>query len=520
MSFKVIAQSHGAPDPDFPRAHGINLRLSLLQGTFYSKLQYEYHEAFLPNGEYVYLINRRPNVPTGTNEVRIQIERHAAMLFGDAQFPEIETSDEEVRTILKRLINECELQDRMRHAAFVGSTGSVAIHMRALTPDASPARLFFDVYETPYLTPTFDPYQPDVLTGMQEKRKVLGIALKKIGYPIKDEDRNSLFYFQRTWDQKAEIWYVPWLVSEEKKAEEEGKAFTPKIDEKRSPIPHKLGFCPWVWIKNIRAGREIDGVCSFDGAIEHAIQLDYEDSGIVAGIKYNMSPTMVFQGKTPTAAPQMAATGQPLPTGAKPKTEGTQVKVPEDTKVYFVEMDGNGFKEAREKAKELRSSIIEAMHGDRIDPKEVTANHQGAQSLIEINSPMLKHVEGLRSTYGAGLLKLIRMAMATMRTRPVKVAGQVVTEMPDVPDLSLRWGDFYTPTAQEKLTLAQAHKELISAGIESEENATKDVAVTFGIADAQEERARVEADRAAQDERAARLAEVAAKVSATQRLDA
>jgi len=90
----------------------------------------------------------------------------------------------------------------MTEAAIRGSVGSVAILMRVLS-----GRIFFQVLETTYLTPVWNPKEPDTLLTVMERYKVSGVQLSNNGYDV--PDLNSDYWFQRTWDGDIETWFVP-----------------------------------------------------------------------------------------------------------------------------------------------------------------------------------------------------------------------------------------------------------------------------------------------------------------------
>jgi len=157
MSFQIIAARH-PHDKDFPRAHGVNVRLSLLNGTFYSHQPYPFHQEYAGN-EYIPLHDRAPNTHTGTNQLRTVIDDHVSMLFGDGHFPEVDTANAVVRKATKDFIKDVGLVERMREAARLGSVGSVGIHLKVLQRPGGPARMFVDVHTTAYLTPEYDEYR-------------------------------------------------------------------------------------------------------------------------------------------------------------------------------------------------------------------------------------------------------------------------------------------------------------------------------------------------------------------------
>jgi hypothetical protein len=130
---------------DFPARTHQNIALErLLDGTLYDVLPYQFHDERNGAQEYIPLAKRQPAVHVGTNLLRTVVQDSIGMLFGEGRFPVIETQDAAARDILHELIKESDLVRVMRDAAFQGSVGSVAIHMRVLSN-----RVFFDAFDTP-----------------------------------------------------------------------------------------------------------------------------------------------------------------------------------------------------------------------------------------------------------------------------------------------------------------------------------------------------------------------------------
>jgi hypothetical protein len=438
--------------------------------------------------QYVPLIKRRPNVPEGTNTIRTHVGRQASMLFGPERFPAIESANEAARKVLNDFIEEAEIEDRMREAVVLGSIGSVAMKINVLVkPPEAQARIYVDNYPTVFLTPTFDPARPDTLAKMTEKYKITGADLAAVGFNIADEDLKKQFWFMREWDESQEIWYVPWTDGDEK---EDG--FTPQIHENTNT--HGLGFCPWLWVKNIALGRRVDGSCQFREALDHAINLDYLESQIGAAIKYTMSPTLVIE-KPATAAP---VAGQQAITGEAGKTPNTILVIDAAGKAYYVEITAAGIEEAQKVADRLRDAIIECMSGDRFKPKEITAGHQGSKTMAMMQQPMIGLCDQLKGSYGTALKRLLKMVLKIIAMRPVEINDEIVdaTALGKVQDLVLTWGAYYAETPQELYQQAQAIDLNLSNGLLSQERGMTILAPILGIADISAELKKVAKDQA------------------------
>jgi hypothetical protein len=234
-------------DQDYPeRAFTLQIYTRILNGTFYDKQKFGFHEEIDSSGKYIPLHDRRPC--DTYNLSRTVVEDSVSLLFSEGHFPEIDAKDPKTREVLQSLVKSSNLNGIMVDAAIRGSVGSVAILFRILEN-----RVYFTVLDTPYLTPEYDPKQPDVLASCTEMYKVTGRDLKSSGYDV--EDNETLYWFKRVWSATAETWHLPLLVSDYK----DGKPF--QVDEERT-VTHDLGFVPLFWIKNLPGGNGIDGGCT------------------------------------------------------------------------------------------------------------------------------------------------------------------------------------------------------------------------------------------------------------------
>ena len=127
-------------------------------------------------GEYIPLRQRRPSVRYPL--CRIVVEDSVSLLFSEGHFPTIDSADRGGDAPLSPISSkETRLNLTMTQAAMRGATGSVALLLRVLK-----GRIFVDVLDTMYLTPTWDPSAPDTLARVDERYKVSGADLLRNGY--------------------------------------------------------------------------------------------------------------------------------------------------------------------------------------------------------------------------------------------------------------------------------------------------------------------------------------------------
>jgi hypothetical protein len=188
-------------DRDFPpRAHRLSALQAVVDGRQYDALAYPFSAERNPFGEYIPLAQRRPSVRT--NLCRTVVDDSVSLLFSEGHFPAVQSPSETTREALVALIKATQLNQVMIDAATRGSVGSVAILFRVLRN-----KPFFSVLDSAYLTPEWDPEDPDRLVRVTERYKVRGSDLRGYvaEYPAVDH------WYVRQWDDQAETWYVPRL---------------------------------------------------------------------------------------------------------------------------------------------------------------------------------------------------------------------------------------------------------------------------------------------------------------------
>lgn len=498
----------------------MTLRKRLLDGTFYDVLTHPFHEERGPGDKPIPMIERAPSVRLGTNVIRNVVEDVTFLLFGERQFPVIDTADPVARKVFADLIEETNLSALMRDVAFWGATGSQAVRIHL----SKTGRVHFTRMDTHDLTPIWNDDDPDVLDQVIQKRKVTGRALKSLGYRVADDDLNANFWFQRIWDDMAEWWFVPWKCADDT----DETPHTPEIDAKRS-VEHKLGMQPLEWVKTYHGGDDIDGGCFFFPVVDDAIQIDYQMSQVGRGLKYNADPLLLI--KEPPVAPEFGTNGLELtvdPSGniSLHKSPSSILSVNSDKNggAEFVEMKGTGFSTQMEYVEKLKSAMIEAIHGNRIsDPSKISGGARGAKALEMVNQGLIMLADTLRDAYGERLLRnLLKKFVTLVAKRPgvVKVMGEAVpAQVGKVKDINPRWADWYAPTPQDLLTQAQAFQTLIKTGVISRETAIKAIAADYDIDSADVEKALIAAEQKAEDERMMTLAAAQAKTSAVLRGD-
>lgn len=460
------------------------VRMAVLDGTLYDVLPYQFHEERDGGGRYIPVADRAPSVRYGL--CRMAVEDSVSLLFGDGHFPGVQCDNEDTREAITDLIRETHLDRVMTEAAIRGSVGSIAIRLRVLKQ-----RVFFDVFDTLYLTPKYDPEAPDVLVGIVERYRVKGDELAARGYVIPDDCMRADYWFSREWDENTETWWLPILCADAA----DGKK--PKVDKART-VKHSLGFCPWVWIKNLPGGDEIDGLCTFRPAIETQIEIEYQLSLGARALKYSSSPTLLL--KEPSGSSQVAIAA------------GDTIVVDKEGDGKWLEIDGGASEAVREYVRLLREVALESIHGNRSNADKVSAAQSG-RALELLHQPLIWLADKLRLTYGeCGLLPLLNLVVRAAQRYPLRVAGKAVKLSADNP-LSLSWPRWFPATASDRSSDAGTLRTLTQAGLMSEQTAIRQIVPVYDIASETDEMAAIAAD---QDRADARAAAQAAQLKATE----
>jgi hypothetical protein len=441
-------------DNDYPdRVRKLGILNRVLDGTLYDALPYHFHEERSEAGEYIPLRQRRPSVRYPL--CRIVVEDSVSLLFSEGHFPTIDSPDRVVRAVFANIAKETRLNLTMTEAAMRGATGSVALLLRVLH-----GRIFVNVLDTIYLTPTWDPTAPDTLARVDERYKVSGVDLRKNGYDIEDPDRQ--YWFARSWDMESETWFQPTPV---------GSTLPPTVDNVRS-VSHRLGAVPIVWIRNLpglsTTGDSSDGACTFAAAMHSQVEIDYQLSQVGRGLKYSSDPTLLL--KDPA-----------LPDGALIKGAGNALIVSEKGDARLLEIGGTASAAVIEYVRTLRELALESIHGNRASPERITAAQSG-RALELLNQGLIWLADNLRTSYGeAGLLQLARLIVRASQVYTLVVLGQEVGSLDQATPLSLKWPRWYPTTADDRQKDVQSLTSLVAAGCISRETALKVIAGCYDI---------------------------------------
>jgi hypothetical protein len=533
-------------DADLPaRARNLQVLDEFRTSAIYDRIKLPFHLEKTSGSEYVPLRNRRPSVRYGLNQ--IIVNDSTALLFSEAHFPAIKVTEraplnllsptgeavdfksddgdkdekpkrkrgkkgaksdrlraaknEDIATLMAALVKDTKLREVMLDAATRGSVGSIGIHFRVIK-----SRIFFKVMPTRYLTPTFDPDQPDVIARVTEKYKIKGSAVRSLGYSVNDDDKDRDFWFQRDWTSTDELWYVPWPVNKldrdrgvsatpgketDRPADTSGQQAAPQgaVDWSKS-VAHGLGFVPIVWIKNLPGGDEIDGACTFEPAIDNSIEIDYQLSQCGRGLKYMSDPTLVI------AEPPVHDDG--TDGASMQKGPANALRLGSGATATLLEISGAGAAAVENYVRLIRELSLELCGGNRSSADKLSAAQSG-RAMELMNQGLIWLADKLRTSYGeGGLVSLIRMVIRANETMPLTIAGQKVPKgffgAADAAEIVLKWPPWYPPTLQDHANQANAMNVYRQSKVLSQETAVRQIAHDFDIEDPDQEIEQIKAE--------------------------
>lgn len=453
-----------ARDRDYPeRQYSNQVLTAVLKGKFYDNLKHAFCEEATELGEHIPLVQRRPSVQT--NLAKVVVDDSVSMLFSEGHFPKVHCEDEMTRDTLAALVKEARLNEKMIEAATVGSVGSVAIRMRVLN-----RRVFFDVMNTQFLTPFYDPMAPDTLLKVREQYKVKGSSLIAAGFKVKEP--GSMYWFVREWDKSSEIYMKPYLVSDKEAVE--------KVDESKT-VKHDLGFVPIEWVRNLPGGDGVDGACTFEAAIPTIIEMDYQMSQAGRGLRYSSDPMIVIK------EPEQAG-------GEIVKGGGHALIVGEGGDAKLLEINGKAATAVVDYVKALREFALESIHGNRANAEKMGAATSG-KAMELMNQSLVWLADKLRISYGEGaLLNLFKMVVKASQIFDLQINDKPVGKLSD-DALTLRWPAWYENTASDRQAESVALMNLVDSKVMSTESAISSIAAEYDIEDIPAELARIQKEK-------------------------
>ena len=446
----------------------------VLEGKIYKVLPYGFHQEYVDD-VYVEICKRRP--ATRYNLCRKVVDDCVSLLFSESHFPMVDVKDDKdvsTRDALHAVIKHNKMNEVFMEAAYRGSVGSVAILCGVTNK-----QLYYQVLRSRTLKPVFDNDKTMDLARMVQQYPTTGSELRNVGYDIPKDNDDTEYWFRREWTKTEEIYYEPWEIDTTNDED-----FTPKIDKSRYVV-HNLGFVPIVWVKNLVGGTQLDGLCTFEPAIDMMFEADYQLSQGGRGLKYSSDPTLLIK------APSSLVPGEKIV-----KTSSNALYIPDGGDAALLEIAGTAAAAVGKHVENLRKFALEVIHGNRSDTDKLSVAQSG-KAMEMMNQDLIWLADKLRTTYGeGGLVNVLKMTLKLLAKNPdLKINDQTLPEVNPNADIVLVWEAWYAYTPDDLQKLAIAITTLMSGGALSQETAVRDLASIFDIEDVKKEIARINAEK-------------------------
>lgn len=463
------------------RSFNLMMYRKVLDGKLYDILSYDFHQVVsdLSTPESVPLSKRRPMITYWLT--KSVVDDMVSLLFGEDKFPKVVCAEEnkDLTNNLNTIIKDSFLQQAMIDAATRGSVGSAVVLVKVVQ-----SRVFYEVIDTEYLTPIFNPDKPDQLIALKQKYKISGGDLACNGYEGLEEDCD--YWYEREWNINADIVYVPYTEDEAREDD-----FKKKIDKARS-FNHNLGFVPAVWIKNLPGGTGIDGLCTFNAAININIAIDYQLSQVGRGYVYSAEPLLVitdgeFQRLAQEATQEINA------------TEGNILTLGSGADAKYLEIDGEAGRSVIEYVKFLRQIAMENIHGNKSNPERMHTTQSGV-AVKSQNQSLIWVADKLRVTYGEfGVRSIINILRKLNDHYPIYSGDDLlpVGSLSSECGISLIWNDWYSSTPDDRSKDANTYKTLKDAGLISQKTALSNLSAEYEIDNIDDEIERIKEEKQA-----------------------
>ncbi|MFO0610787.1 MAG: phage portal protein [Polyangiales bacterium] len=452
-----------------------------------------------PPGRRVPLRSQRPSVQYDLP--RPIVDRPTALLFGEGRFPELlfepsrppppegegegadsaheaaEAKVAEVNAWLAAVVDEGGLPQ----VALTWARQGARLSSACLTWSVVDGEFEFEAHATRHCTPTFHPRRRGELVRL-EKRYKHRVATEE----VRDGARVVVevdYWHREVWDERSHVVFHDERVTEREPTWRE-------LDR----AEHDLGFVPGVWVKNLDDGEpgRVDGLSLLDGIADVVEDIDRTLSQKSRAVRYNQEPERVYFGLREEDKNRVEAAGGGSSRALPPKKDGGDATL--------LELKGDGQRVAEEHVVAQRGRALEVTRVTMPDPERLLAASRSGAALRILFAPTLELVGELRQTYGRGLRRVFGQILRAARGGLLARLGALRTPPPaSIPEgkIALLWGDYFDPTPQDLLQIAQTMQALRAAGAVDRETMVRWLASYLGVRDVRAVLARLEAEEAA-----------------------
>lgn len=541
-----IVSSFGAANTTFgppvfrARAHIESMRVKMLsrresyfKSTHHDHKVFDFEGRMIPPGpplsqpllsaaeqfsHFIPLRFRRPCAPYRLG--RVIVNSFTSLLFGRGRWPTVRVhGDPKSEDYAQQLAKEARLRTTMIRARAVGgSVGTVGLSWRFF--EGKPRVQVHNgkqliVHEWADREALIPAHVTECYTFAEE-----------VWNPKKKRMETEWYWHRQDWTQSADIIFRPVLYERDKDPQF-------GINEEET-VQHNDGVCHFVWIQNLPDSDEtmIDGQPDYAELYEELEEIDIIKSVVTRGAKLNLDPTLILK-MDPDIVGRF---------GIK-KGSDNAIMVGEKGDAHYMELAGTGIAAGIDLFMKMRDGILEGAQCVIPDPNEVAAAGTSSVALKMIFASMIAKTDIMREQYGEGIERLLTDMHAVAKARETTIVAvpvydddnnivgeeeelHVVTLEPRIlkeivldPDteeeleevsiverepgeggeVELDWGEYFNPTADDKMKAVQTLQLATIAKIISQESATEEVARMF-LRDRRLEAARLAREAEGDDE--------------------
>lgn len=454
------------------------------------------------------------------------IASNVDLVFGEGRFPAITSRPDEDEAsegepedgglsedesgAVDRLILELVKQSRLRAAirsAFGSAQGAKSV---AVVVGARKGRVFAETIRASWCEPELD-----------ADGNVLALEVR---YPYLHEwrDRFGQWHcearlYRRRIDADADTTFLP------AKAEVSGAEPVWSADPART-VQHGLGFCPVVWYAHNRSCERIN---DYDGHAIHESLCDeirahdfaisqrhraalYAGDPIIVEIGVELGSNPGQRGRTagiPSTPKGGDASGTNQVNGAYqvPQVKLARRKAPgvvwqfenPETKVEILTLPEGALKAIDDNANDIRVKLCESLAVVILDPENIKfASTTSGKAIETLKQRQLDRCDSYRDDAGENLLlrtvglmlRLVAKLGEALRVPGLKGAMPALGKLLAAdtgewqpPNLTLRWGEYFKPGADDEKKIVEVAQGAHDAGLITLRSAVQKVARTFGI---------------------------------------
>lgn len=440
---------------------------------------------------------RRPSAPY--NLPRVITNRFTGLLFSESQHPKIRcVGDPDMEDYATALVDYARLWAAMIQVrTYGGATGSFCVGFKFL--DGRPQ---IEVHDPRWVTPHFKNKETMELRSIDKRWMWPEHVLNEKG-----EYDEVWYWTRRIVDEKVDVVWNKVPVSPDGD-EPDWNAYP--ADQ---AVKHGFDECPVFWGQNVPVSDSEDGEPDCLGTYDQIEDMDALLAQAILSTKNNLDPTVIIN------------TDQKL--SELRKGSDNAIKVEKGAGASYLEMTGQGQKEAFAEAMQLRDMVLEVCQCvlDHEDGAEGGGHETATKSRMRYAS-MTAKADIFREQYGQKCVlplveKMIRAIRKLGEARPgaapdggplrqvVRLPPREITNadgskqfvprtMPSEDEqkgaFALQWPPYFPPSLADAAQAASAIKSAKDAGAISDESAAQFLAPFFGVEDVPAEILKIKAE--------------------------